>query len=271
MYKPEIILKGAPNARDLGGLETLDGRKIKFNRLIRSGCLHRISDADAEYLRKIGLKKVVDFRNTNELGERPDRKIEGVEYIYCPILPEKVEGITREAPETEEEEALRSIAMAQRLMRKNADGRSQMKSLYPLMVSLDHACEHFAEFFEILLNTEEGAVLFHCSMGKDRAGTAAALLLSALRVPRESIVADYLMTGERCASDTERLLANCRRYTDNEAILEYVYRLDTVEEDFILAAFARIDELYGGTDNFLRDRMKLTDEKLNRLRDLYLD
>ncbi|MDO4816505.1 MAG: tyrosine-protein phosphatase [Bacillota bacterium] len=271
MYKPEIILEGAPNARDLGGLETVDGRKVKANRLIRSGNLHRISDADAEYLKKAGLRKVVDLRTAQERREKPDRVIDGVYYIVCPIMPDRVEGITRETPKTEAEEAKRMIAMAKHLMSRNSDGRTQMKSLYPLFVSLDHCVEHFAEFFRILLDTEDGAVLFHCTMGKDRAGTAAALALYALGVSRESIVKDYLITAERCAPGTKHLIEGCRKFTNDEAVLEFIYRLDTVEEDFINTSFETVEQLYGGMDNFLKDKLGMDSEKINRLRDLYLE
>lgn len=270
-YGPEKILEGAPNARDLGGIETLDGRKIKANRLIRSGMLRNISDADEEYLRAAGLKKVIDLRTTQERSEKPDRIISGAEYILCPIMPDKTDGITRETPETEDEEALRTIAMAKRLMKHCRDGRTQMGSLYPLFVSLDHATEHFAELFRILLDTESGAVLFHCTMGKDRAGAAAAMVLWALGVPRESIVEDYLLTAERCAPGTRRLLENCRRHTDDEEILEFIYLLDTVEESFISSMFDTADRLYGGMDAFLQDRLGLDGEKLCRLRELYLE
>ena len=271
MYKSGIILEGAPNARDLGGIEALDGRRVKTNRLIRSGNLYRINDADVQYLKNAGLRKVVDLRTTQERDEKPDRIIEGVEYTVCPIMPDRAEGITRESPKTKDEEALRTIAMAKRLMSRNPDGREQMKSLYPLFVSLDHCVEHFAELFRILLDTEEGAVLFHCTMGKDRAGTAAALVLYALGVPRESIVKDYLITAERCAPGTRQLIEDCRKFTDDEAVLEFIYRLDTVEEDFINASFETAEQLYGGMDSFIRDRLGLHEEKLNRLRELYLD
>ena len=270
-YKPGIILEGAPNARDLGGIETADGRKVRHNRLIRSGNLHFITDADVEYLKAAKLKKIVDFRTTQERIEKPDREIEGAESIVCPIMPDKVVGITRETPKTEEEEALRTIAMAKYLIEKYPDGREKMKSLYPIFVSLDHAIEHYAEFFRILLDTEEGTVLFHCTMGKDRAGTAAALVLYALGVPRERILQDYLITAERCAPGTKKLLENCRRYTDDEAVLKYIYILDTVEEYFLNAVFETAEELYGSMDNFLRDKLGLDDEKLQRLRELYLE
>ena len=270
-YKPERILEGAPNARDLGGLETVDGRSVRPNRLIRSGMLRHISDKDVEYLKAAGLRRVIDLRSSQERGEKPDRAIEGVEYIICPILPEKTDGITREKPEDEDEEALRTIAMAKRLMTRNLDGRTQMGSLYPMFVTLDHAIEHFAEFFRILLETEDGAVLFHCTLGKDRAGTAAALLLSALGVPRERIIEDYLITAERCRPGTLKLIESCRRFTDDEDILEFIYLLDTAEESFISSAFDTVDRLHGGMDSFLRNRLGLDDEKLNRLRDMYLE
>lgn len=271
MYDPEKILTGAPNARDLGGIETMDGRRIKPNRLIRSGMLARLTDEDVEYLKSAGLKTVVDFRTSAERVQKPDRVIDGAEYIVCPMLEDKTDGITRDKPESEDEEAQRTLKMARRLMEHDPDGVRQMRSLYPILVTLDHSLEHYRRFFEILLKHEDGALLYHCTMGKDRVGTATALLLTALGVPREGIVADYMITRERCAPGTQRLLNNCRKFTDDEAVLEFVYRLDTVQEDFIAATFETIDEVHGGMDRFLRDKMGLDAAAIDRLKMLYLD
>lgn len=271
MYDPEKILTGAPNARDLGGIETMDGRRIKPNRLIRSGMLARLTDEDIEYLKSAGLKTIVDFRTSAERVQKPDRVIDGAEYIVCPMLEDKTDGITRDKPESEDEEAQRTLKMARRLMEHDPDGVRQMRSLYPILVTLDHSLEHYRRFFEILLKHEDGALLYHCTMGKDRVGTATALLLTALGVPREGIVADYMITRERCAPGTQRLLNNCRKFTDDEAVLEFVYRLDTVQEDFIAATFETIDEVHGGMDRFLRDKMGLDAAAIERLKLLYLD
>jgi len=270
-YEGKRILEGAPNSRDLGGLNTADGRVLKKNRLIRSGMLRNLTDADAEYLGSVGLKTVVDLRTEREMSEKPDRMIDGVSYIHCPILAMKKDGITRETPETPDEEALRTIEMARRISAMNPDGSVQMRSLYPIMVSTEHALEHFREFFGILLDHTEGALLYHCTMGKDRVGTATALVLTALGVPREDIVSDYMITAERCAEGTERLVKSCRRFCDDEATLEFIRRLDSVEPDFIGAAFETIDALHGGMDAFLREKMGLDEIKLNRLKDLYLE
>ena len=269
MYKPEIILQGAPNARDLGGILTREGREICKNRIIRSGMLSRLNDADAKYLEDAGLKTVVDFRTSAERNQKPDRVISGAAYIICPILEDKAEGITRDKPETEDEEAQRTVKMAQRLMPRGGNGVEQMRSLYPIMVTAEHSVAHYRQFFEILLRHEAGALLYHCTMGKDRVGVATALLLTALDVPREDIYADYLITRDRCAAGTERLVANCRRYTDDEPTLSFIRELDTVHESYLDAAFDTMTEHYGGAEAFLRSRLGLDDEKLERLKYLY--
>ena len=269
MTKP--ILKGAPNARDLGGIETADGRRLKSGRLIRSGMLGKLEAEDIEYLKSINLKTVVDLRTVQEQTEKPNMKLEGIEYISCPILPSKTEGITREKPETEDEEAIRTVMMAKRLMSQFPDGRAQMRMLYTVLVTEEHAIAHYKKFFEILLSHEDGALLYHCMLGKDRVGTGTALLLSALGVSRQDIISDYMITKERCAPATARLLENCRRYTDNEDEIQFIYDLDIVDESFISAGLDTIDKRFGGMDKFLRNQMCLDKAAIGKLKDLYLE
>lgn len=270
-YAPEKILTGAPNARDLGGIETADGRKLKAGRLIRSGMLGKLEPEDLEYLKRANLKTVVDFRSMQEQIEKPNMKLEGVEYISCPVLDRRTDGITREAPETEDEEAIRTVAMARRLKERFPDGITQMRMLYTFLVTEPHAIEHYRKFFEILLRHEEGALLYHCMLGKDRVGTGTALLLSALGVSREEIIKDYLITAERCAPGTEKLLQNCRKFTDSEEELKLIYELDIVEESYICSALDTVDKKYGGMDKFLRNMMCLDMNKIDRLKELYLE
>ena len=49
--------------------------------------------------------------------------------------------------------------------------------------------------------------LFHCAAGKDRTGVLAALVLDAVGVERDAIVADFALTNERL----ERVGARLRR------------------------------------------------------------
>lgn len=267
----KLLLNCVPNARDLGGIKTADGRVLKAGRLIRSGRLRMLDDTDIEYLRSINLETVVDFRTEQEQVEKPNFFLEGVDYISCPILKGRTEGITHEKPETEDEEAERTVKMARRMMPSCSDGTEQMRFLYTILVSDEHAIEHYRLFFELLLGQTEGAVLYNCMMGKDRTGIGTALLLSALGVSREDILRDYMITKERCAPGTERLLANCRRFTDNEAELKFIYDLDIVDESFLGAGFDTIDRRFGGVDAYLKNQMGLDDAKLTQLKNMYLE
>ncbi len=267
----EIILDGAPNVRDLGGIKTADGRTLKFGRLIRSGMLHDISDSDVDILLARGLNKIVDLRSGMEKLQKPDRAIDGVNYYECLILDGKANGITHDKPASLEEEAIRTVKMAERLMPKYNDGRKQMDALYSILVTLDHAVEHYAELFRLLLNNESGALLYHCTMGKDRVGVATMLILSALGVNRDTVLDDYIITRERCAAGTKRLMDACRKITDDEAILEFIYLLDTVEPEYLNAAFDVIDSVHGGMDRFLHEKLMLSDADINKLKELYLD
>ena len=54
--------------------------------------------------------------------------------------------------------------------------------------------EVWGQLFARILEAREDALLVHCSAGQDRTGLAVALLLLALGVRREVIVADYMLT-----------------------------------------------------------------------------
>ena len=60
--------------------------------------------------------------------------------------------------------------------------------------TLVEAAPFFARIAAIVAEAT-GAVLVHCTAGKDRTGVVVAALLSAVGVEREAIVADYLSTG----------------------------------------------------------------------------
>lgn len=96
LISERYLLRGAPNARDLGGLPTMDGRKVRTGLLLRSGELAGITDADAHTLSQYPLRTVIDFRTDLEREQKPDRVLAGVRYIHCPIVQQAAAGLTRE-------------------------------------------------------------------------------------------------------------------------------------------------------------------------------
>ena len=111
---------------------------------------------------------------------------------------------------------------------------------------------------------------FNCSAGKDRTGIAAALLLTALGVPRETVIGDYMLTNQTL--DPAKLMAGRAMANSPFAALppEAVRMLVGVDRSYIEAAFAVVDAHAGGAQGYLRDELGLDAKAIARLRRLYL-
>ena len=59
-----INITNGRNFRELGGYETISGKKIKFHKILRSGHLADLSEDDRSYLTNYGVKYDIDFRST---------------------------------------------------------------------------------------------------------------------------------------------------------------------------------------------------------------
>lgn len=271
-----ILLEGLCNTRDLGGYRTLDGRKIKSKRLIRSGALCDAAGTDLEVLCKdYDLKTVVDFRTEAERKLKPDPQMQGVRYVENPILEEETLGITRENEETRDGNAV----VKKVISTLHADGMtplSYMEKMYTNLITNSFSRAQYKKFFVLLLEQKEGAVLWHCSAGKDRVGVATILLLSALGVPKEQIIADYVKVNRFVAKDVAVLMHTLTEGMDPSARetqvrMEAMRLLFTVDRAYAESVFAAMEATCGSVDAFLEKEMGLTDEKREALRDNYLE
>ncbi|MDD6022471.1 MAG: tyrosine-protein phosphatase [Acutalibacteraceae bacterium] len=259
-----IKLKKLVNTRDLGGYKTLDGRKIKEKRLIRSETLFDATPEDKAVLTgEYGLRTVVDFRTDIEREQKPDPVIDGVENIFDPILEAETLGITRE-----------SVNM--RNMPKLFDGitlepMEYMRKMYTDIVLDKHAQNGYAVFFDVLLRQESGSVLWHCSAGKDRVGVGTALLMTVLGVDRETIINDYLLTGHYYRATNLRLKLLIDLFVKNKRTKTYLKYLLDVKREYIEAAFDAIESGYGTVEHYLEATMGLDAEKREALRRNYLE
>ena len=243
-----LNLGGASNFRDLGGYATADGRRVRWRRIFRSNHLGHLTEEDIALLRTIGLRKVVDFRSQGEIDRVAPCKLADVEKVDLHVLSIDP-GIgprlkaRLEAGETITQDAARSV----------------VRDIYRRYIH--HWSGNFRSLFEHLV--DEGAPLvFHCSAGKDRTGIAAALILSALGVPRDVVTEDYLLTRQHWKIDP----ATATGLPPHLAAV-----LTSVDESFLAAAFDAIDTDFGGIDNYLHERMGLDAAGRARLADLYLE
>lgn len=263
----ERILRGAPNFRDLGGMETADGRHIKPHRLLRCGHLHDLTEDDRRRIvEEFRLKTVIDLRTSGEMARKPDVVLPGVAYVHLPIFENQAEGVTRETV-TEEDPVGRMIEMARKM---EGHAFERMRELYKVFFD-DHGIAMYRKFFDQVLAQEEGAVLWHCTMGKDRCGTAAALLETALGVPYEAVLADYLLTNEFVLPETEKTIRKARERVNDEVLFEQMRILDSVYEEFLDTVLGIAVEKSGSVEQFIATELGMTPEKLERLKELYLE
>lgn len=110
----------------------------------------------------------------------------------------------------------------------------------------------------------------HCSGGKDRTGVFAAILLTVLGVPRETVIRDYLLTTdyalaperiEQTASDLQTILGLSQRPD-----AAYVRARMTTKPEALQSAFESIATSFGSFDGYLRNGLKITDSELELLR-----
>lgn len=259
-----IKFRKIKNARELGGLPADGGRRIKHDLLIRSGHLGGASDSDIALLKnRYGLRHIVDFRIPAEIDADPDKAVPGAEYENLSVLDESIFGIARDKYSLESWLNLFSEAPA--------DSEKIFGEMYMKILFGERVIPYVKRFFDILLDDAPGAVLWHCSAGKDRAGVMTVLLLSALGVPEDIIIDDYLLTRKTTAKEIFRLRLLLPFKIRDKNIRQCVITLFDVKENYITDIFDEIKKNYGDVQSFLEIRFGITEEMLASLREKFLE
>ena len=123
---------------------------------------------------------------------------------------------------------------------------------------------------KLLLAQTDGALLYHCTAGKDRVGVGTMLLLTALGVDWPVIVENYLITNERMAASTDCLLTAVVDYDLSEAEREVIRTFDRADAAFLTAARDAIAARYGSVDAFLTQALGVGASERETLRARYL-
>jgi len=138
--------------------------------------------------------------------------------------------------------------------------------------------EQYAGLFRTLSEPANRPLVFHCTQGKDRAGFGAAMVLSALGVPWETVVEDYLLSNHFRKQENDKMLAMIRSFAANQAgadgeeiAFSRVEGLLYVKEQSLQAAHAEIIERHGSIATFLTEGLGCSTEGLRRLRDDLLE
>lgn len=156
--------KNVFNCRDIGGYFTEDHQVVKNHVFLRADNLTGLLDTEIEFLKKEGLEAVIDLRHQNEIDLDPDPFVEREDVHYHNIA------ILDHAQFTLED--LNQIKLSD-LYIQISENKQFIKQVF----------DTFAQY--------EGAVLYHCSAGKDRTGVITALLFKLVGVANVDIVTNY--------------------------------------------------------------------------------
>lgn len=258
-----LPLEHGSNFRDIGGYPAAGGKHVKWGMIYRSGATPLLTEADMKTVGGLKLANLVDLRSSEERQLAPT-KIYDVPYHAVGYSMSAITNAMRTAPATTASQAMPSNG--------GALYRQMPQMLAPQMRVL----------FSRLL-AKEGPLAYNCSAGQDRTGFATALILSALGVPRDVIIADYhLSTGYR-RPEYEMPKFDPAAFPENAAAQMFShYRRDPQAAKpkplkdadgtaFLSFALDEIDKQYGSIEAYLDKELAVSAVDVAALRASYLE
>lgn len=261
-----LNLNSVKNARELGGIPLSDGRIVQKGLLIRAGRLSDLSPEDRVTLtEQWKLAEIIDLRNSAEIAEHLNQRIPGVTTHTVPIFSGGEVGVTRE------DHGMDMIDLCIRVANKyrNGGARRLLEGLYPKMVCQEQCLDAIRRFFQVLLDHQNGSVLWHCTSGKDRTGVTAALLLLALGASWETVLEDYLLTNVQTKQQRDALCQGMAGRNVAPELIEEIRTLESVDPVYLETCRRLMEEEYGSIDQFFVRALGLTEAKRIRLQEKY--
>ncbi|MDY6807782.1 MAG: tyrosine-protein phosphatase [Actinomycetota bacterium] len=260
-----VDLTTVANFRDLGGGETVDGRRVITGRIYRSAALHEASDTDRAYLAGLGLRAVYDLRSLAETDEEPDPVLDGAVGVHLDVLAD-AESVSAPANLDKVLSDPETVALANERL-ADGSGIERMLGAYRELVNLPSALRSYRGLFTGLL-ADDGPALFHCTAGKDRTGWAAAAFLSLLGVSRDAVYEDYLLTNDMFLPAVAHVFDGFAAAGGDPDLLR---PLLGVQAAYLDAAFTELADRFGTIGDYFADGLGLGAAAQHALRDRYLD
>ena len=285
-HEQSIGLLGISNARELGGYTTTDGHAVKRGVLLRTAGLSSGSADDFNRLREVyHLAKIIDLRSdeeingseqtaifTGNMGPDPDPIIENAEYIHLPIL------------DMQKQAAYMNEKFGDKGLPDPTDFIGNLAvmiehgiigdQLYYWFVDEQIGIKSYRQLFKELLTLEDGkALLFHCTQGKDRTGVAAMLILSALGIPEEIIIDDYLLTNVFNSDriERERKMLEASGKVSPEKLDTFLMAMDKVNVSAMTNVITHLKEKYGTIVNYIINELGITHDEIEQLKNKFLE
>lgn len=199
------------NVRDLGGLPAGAGLTVP-GRIFRAPRLDDLDEAGWGEVHASGVRTLVDLRNDDEVG--PSCRPATIARRHVPIEDQAHPGFL-----------------------DTWGDRLDSPAYYP--TNLELWPERVAAVFVEIARAPTGAVVVHCSAGRDRTGLVTAMLLQLVGTPADVIVEDYLTSVEVMHTHARTTPGWPERARDGEAHAAHVADSERLLRDFLDAIDTR--------------------------------
>ncbi|HZF44772.1 MAG TPA: tyrosine-protein phosphatase [Sphingomonadaceae bacterium] len=244
-----LPLEQGSNFRDIGGYTTADGKTVRWGKAFRTGAMPMLTEADYALLGQIDIDSIVDLRSLEERDVAPD------------LLDDRTGALF-----LSNDYSIRPLFAAW--------GKGNGENTYQGMEKL--LKPQLRSIFKRLL-AGDGAVVYHCSAGQDRTGIATALIYDFLGVDRDTILKDYHLSTQLRRPQFEMPPVDPKDYPNNPIVQYYAASKAKGEpkaeplytptgQSHLAQFFTYLDGQYGGTANYLKQELGLTNADLDRLK-----
>lgn len=228
-----LPFEGGFNVRDLGGYQSQNGKRLRWGQVFRSAHLSHLTQADLNLIDQLGLKLICDLRSTPEVNEYPNVLPEGVPARRIPILSDHAK------------------AFSPRVILLNFRRLDALMTRSYTQTMLMGKAQAFGHMIRLIADPAQRPILFHCTAGKDRTGLTAALILSVLGVPDETIIADYSLTNLSYEPIYQMINENAGRLRVLHLTVDDLQPLLIADPDYIRSALNYLRKRCGSVEAYL--------------------
>ena len=231
------------------------GPKMKKNVLFRCAKLSTLNKEDIITFETLNPYAVVDFRDPKEINKAPDNLSKGLidKYISLPISASTLDRMV--AQKSVEGDTMKTYEKV-------------MEESYKLYVN-NH--QHvWKEFLNILLNSNNKPVIFHCSAGKDRTGIASFIIQRILNNSMELIYKNYLLSNQLLTTQAATAEQTTSSSNDDLLVTETMLNvLSKVKKTYLLSAINEIENKHQTLENYIIEGLNFDKNKIDQLKRQY--
>jgi len=228
-----IPFEGIANFRDIGGYSARGGLTVARQRLYRSGGLLHMTEQDKAYLKnEIGLKTVIDLRSPEEPKKLQEiRLLEGIGAKYFNV------------------QFKWPVADYYKKEMELYASTNNMGVVYLHRIRHEGFAKRLFTILEIMAETQNYPLLFHCGAGKDRTGVLAAMTLKLLGVSDEDITSDYVLTSPSMEDVKQRICSDPETSDEVRNLPDFTWR---APPQFMETFLKGLKEEYGSAAGYLK-------------------